>query len=208
MLRFSRKHTCRVTEEATSLRIECPWWSWSVGPVGVACAGPTLASFFATIGASSFLPGPPEEKPTSIGALVCFTFAAMACYTAAAMWANRTVLYVQEGHVTVSNTPLFFPWFAPKEATVSDFDQLFVKAVEIGHKRVSHRNSGGHHRFPHFHSERDRISRSITYGVHAICRSGTVELLNLGPDYDTAADIEEHIEAFLGVEDREVPGEV
>ena len=105
---------------------------------------------------------------------------------------------VRDRTVTVSNGPLYFPWFAPTAVNVSGFDQIFVKAVET----VAPVNRDRHGNYTS-----ENYSTTTTYSVQAICRSGPVELLNVGPDYDTAAEIEEHIEQFLGIEDREVRGE-
>jgi hypothetical protein len=106
-------------------------------------------------------------------------------YVTAAFLANRTVVEVKSGHLSVRHEPL--PWPGARDLDADEVEQFFT--VE----RVQANKNG--------------VSR--TYEVHFRDRRGKVETLLKGmPERDQALFTEQSLESFLRIKDVPVEGEV
>lgn len=106
-------------------------------------------------------------------------------YYTIAGFVNRTVIDVNDNHVSIRHQPL--PWRGNCELSSSDLKQLYCE------RKVSHSKNG----------------TSITYRLNAILKNGEKHQLITGlPDQDTAIYLEQQIEKRLGIKDERVAGEV
>lgn len=106
-------------------------------------------------------------------------------YVTLASFLNTTTITVEQGSLTVVHAPLFWP--RPPRLRTTDIAQLFVRRVMVGR----------------------RHSRRPVYSVWAQLRRGQeIKLLNGLEAPDQALFVEQQLEAFLGIPDRPVPGEM
>ena len=106
-------------------------------------------------------------------------------YITLAGFLNTTTITVKQGHLTVVHAPL--PWFQPPPLRTADITQLFVRRVSVGKQ----------------HSRRE------VYSVWAQLRQGREVKLMYGLEApEQALFVEQQLEAFLGITDRPVPGEL
>jgi hypothetical protein len=107
-------------------------------------------------------------------------------YFTLALYLNRTVLEVNNGRLTVRSGPL--PWPGNRDLDVSEVEQIFCQ------ESTSRSRNG---------------NVSFSYNVSAVLKGGRKEtLLSSLPNQDQALFVEQLVEAYLGIEDRPVGGEL
>lgn len=108
--------------------------------------------------------------------------AALAYYSLAVVL-NTTVIVVEDGHLEVIHGPV--PWWGQRTLPVDDIDQLYVELSGV------------------------RVNKQPRWNLSVMDRSGMGQVLvRLLPSIDEARWLEDRIERALGVEDRQVAGEV
>ncbi len=107
-------------------------------------------------------------------------------YLTLSLYLNRTVLEVNNGRLTVRSGPL--PWPGNRDLDVSELEQLYCQ-------ENSSRNRNG--------------STSYSYNVCAVLKGGReAKLLSSLDNREQALFVEQFVEAYLGIEDRRVGGEL
>jgi len=106
-------------------------------------------------------------------------------YTALAGYVNKTFVYVNYEKISVRHRPL--PYWGQKTIQAMDVKQLYSK------EKIS----------------RSSKSRSVTYEVHAVTRSGrNLKLVPYLESAEQALFVEQQIERYLGIKDKPVRGEI
>ena len=132
-----------------------------------------------------------SEAPWYVAAFlsVFLLVGAVVGYLALAMMLNSSEIRVAARRLTVKHGPLPFP--GGVDVHSDDIEQLWVE------QKISHSNSSR------------GSSTSVTYPVCMRMKNGTRKhLLRNVQDSELALFVEQEIEAFLGIEDREMPGEL
>ncbi|MEM1119148.1 MAG: hypothetical protein AAGJ18_01785 [Bacteroidota bacterium] len=102
---------------------------------------------------------------------------------------NSTYITVDERYLTIENRPISKPWFKNKKIPVEYVDQIFVKKKNAG-------SSNGNPIYGYSVMALDKRSKQEITLIEGLSKS------------DKALFIEQEIEYFLGIEDRQVRGEV
>lgn len=107
-------------------------------------------------------------------------------YYCIATFLNKTDVAINPSYLSVRHHPL--PWFGAKQIRVHEIEQLYTK------RHITHTKNGG---------------TNITYRVHVITSGNRDQKLISGlADPGQALYFEKEIESILGIQDRQVIGEM
>lgn len=110
-------------------------------------------------------------------------------YFVLAGFLNSTVIRVADGMLSVRHGPL--PWRGNLDLPTDGIEQIYCQ-----NKLRTNRHDDG------------RTTTSMQYEVHAVINGQKQKLLGGLYEADQAIFIEQRLERFLGIEDRQIPGEM